>query len=223
MAASIAAVYPHMNHVGGDGFWLVREPRGRVRAIMAAGPAGTNARPELYRSHESIPPRGALAALTVPGAVGGWALALEAARGLGGKLPLDVLLGAAIRQARDGYVVTKSQARLTAEKLPELAGVPGFADLFLVNGKPPAAGATLKQGALASTLDHLAHTGLDDLYRGDVGREIAADLERIGSPVTRADLQRYRAVLAEPLSVRLEMVYNTPRRPGRLADHPGAV
>ena len=25
MAASIAAVYPHMNHIGGDGFWVVRE------------------------------------------------------------------------------------------------------------------------------------------------------------------------------------------------------
>ena len=24
MAASIASVYPHMNHIGGDGFWLVR-------------------------------------------------------------------------------------------------------------------------------------------------------------------------------------------------------
>ena len=40
MAASIAAVYPHMNHLGGDGFWLVRERGGRVRALMAPGPAG---------------------------------------------------------------------------------------------------------------------------------------------------------------------------------------
>src|ERR1035437_3272002 len=39
MAASIAAVYPHMNHIGGDGFWLTREPSGRVRAIMGAGRA----------------------------------------------------------------------------------------------------------------------------------------------------------------------------------------
>ena len=36
MAASSAAVYPHMNHIGGDGFWLVREPNKRVRAIMAS-------------------------------------------------------------------------------------------------------------------------------------------------------------------------------------------
>ena len=35
MAAAIVAVYPHMNHIGGDGFWLIRERSGRVRAIMA--------------------------------------------------------------------------------------------------------------------------------------------------------------------------------------------
>ena len=138
-----------MNHIGGDGFWLVREPKGRVRALMAAGPAGSLARPELYRGHETIPTRGPLAALTVPGAIGGWMLALEAAKTQGGKLPLDVLLGAAIGQARDGTVVTKSQARLTAEKLAELKDVPGFAEAFLPDGKPPEAGSTLKQSALA--------------------------------------------------------------------------
>src|SRR6476646_3062673 len=58
MAASIAAVYPHMNHIGGDGFWLVHEPRGRVRVFMGAGPAGAHARPELYRDREAIPARG---------------------------------------------------------------------------------------------------------------------------------------------------------------------
>ena len=25
-AATIAAVYPHMNSIGGDGFWLIRKP-----------------------------------------------------------------------------------------------------------------------------------------------------------------------------------------------------
>src|SRR6202050_3533158 len=59
MAASIAAVYPHMNHVGGDGFWLVREPSGRVRALMGAGPAGSLATVGFYRDrgHDTIPPR----------------------------------------------------------------------------------------------------------------------------------------------------------------------
>jgi gamma-glutamyltranspeptidase/glutathione hydrolase len=213
MAATIAAVYPHMNHIGGDGFWLLREPSGRVRAIMGAGPAGAKATPALYREHryDEIPPRGPLAALTVPGAVATWMLALQAAEAYGGSLPLDVLLGPAMRHAQ-GYVVTRSQARLTAEKLSECKDAPGFAGMFLVEGKPPAEGATLKQAALAATLDQLANAGLDDFYRGDVGREIAADLERIGSPVTRADLERFSARVAEPLSVALQIgaLYNTP-------------
>ena len=91
MAASIAAVYPHMNHIGGDGFWLIREPSGRVRALMGAGRAGAKATPRLYRDagYDEMPTRGALAALTVPGAIAGWMLASEAAKVAGGKLPLD--------------------------------------------------------------------------------------------------------------------------------------
>ncbi len=214
MAASIAAVYPHMNHIGGDGFWLVREPSGKVRALMGAGRAGAKATIALYRDagHDEIPPRGPLAALTVPGAVAGWALALEAAKAHGGKLPLDVLLAAAIRHARDGYTVTRSQVRLTAEKLPEMKETTGFRETFLPDGKVPEIGARLKQVAFAATLDHLAHAGLDDFYRGDVGREIAADLERIGSPVTRADLEQFRATVEAPLSVSIGAgtLYNTP-------------
>jgi gamma-glutamyltranspeptidase/glutathione hydrolase len=212
MAATIAAVYPHMNHIGGDGFWLVREPSGRVRAFMAAGRAGANARRELYRDFETIPPRGPLAALTVPAAIAGWSLALEAAKSHGARLPLGVLLGAAIRACAEGYVVTRSQAQLTTDKLAELEHVPGFAAAFLADGKPPAAGQVLRQEALGGTLDHLANAGLDDFYRGDVGREIAADLDRAGSPVTRADLAACRAVLTEPLSVAIEAgtLFNTP-------------
>ena len=214
MAASIAAVYPHMNHIGGDGFWLIREPSGRVRALMGAGRAGTKATPRFYRDagHDEIPARGPLAALTVPGAVATWTLAAEAAKAQGGKLPLELLLAAAIKHAREGYIVTRSQARLTAEKLPEMGKAVGFKDAFLFDDKVPDIGARLKQSALAATLEHLAHIGLDDFYRGDVGREISADLERIGSPVTRADLQNFRATVDEPLGVstRAGTLYNSP-------------
>src|SRR3954470_13850248 len=113
MAATIAAVYPHMTQVGGDGFWLVHQPSGRVRALMAPGRAGANARRELYREHETIPPRGPLAALTVPGAIAGWMLALEVARAHGarrargrgagtGGPPRPGRAPAAVRPARTG-------------------------------------------------------------------------------------------------------------------------
>src|SRR5262249_34959414 len=140
MAATIAAVYPHMTQLGGDGFWLVREPSGRVRALMAAGRAGANVRREPYRDYETIPPRGALPG---PAAVGGWMLALEAASAHGGRLRLGDLLAPAIAHAREGAIVTPSQARFTAEKLAELKDVPGFAPTFLLDGKPPEVGATL--------------------------------------------------------------------------------
>src|SRR4051812_24819295 len=89
MAASIAAAYPHMNHIGGDAFWLLRERNGRMRALMGAGPAGAKASFDFYREHghDEIPSRGPLAALTVPGAVATWALAQEAASAFGGRMP----------------------------------------------------------------------------------------------------------------------------------------
>jgi gamma-glutamyltranspeptidase/glutathione hydrolase len=70
----------------------------------------------------------------------------------------------------------------------------------------------MRQEKLAATLDHLANEGLDDFYRGDIAREIAADLERIGSPATRQDLANYHAIVAEPLSVAIESgtLYNAP-------------
>ncbi|MBV9954161.1 MAG: gamma-glutamyltransferase [Pseudolabrys sp.] len=214
MAASIAAVYPHMNHFGGDGFWLIREKSGRVRALMGAGGAGSKATPRLYKDagDAEIPARGPLAALTVPGAVGAIMLAADAAKAAGGKLPRDVLLAGAVRHARDGYTVTRSQARLTAEKLPEMGTASGFRETFLAEGKPPAPGAKLTQTAFAAMLEQLAHAGFEDFYRGDIGREIAADLDRIGSPVTRGDLEKYQAVVTEPLSVVTQAgtLYNTP-------------
>src|SRR5262245_23854318 len=164
MAASIAVVYPHMNGIGGDGFWLLREPSGRLRALMAAGRAGEHARPQLYRDHDTIPARGALAALTVPGAISGWMLALEAAKAQGGTLPLDVLLGHAMRQAGAGTPVARGFAALTAAVAGELKLVPGFAQTFLIDGKAPAVGEVLRQGALAATLEQLAHAGLADFY-----------------------------------------------------------
>jgi gamma-glutamyltranspeptidase len=213
MAATIAVVYPHMNSIGGDGFWLVREPKGRVRAFEGCGPAGELATLKRYRDLEvdHIPHRGPNAALTVPGAVGGWALALEYAATIGGRLALRDLLAPAIRHASQGFAVSGSQGRCRPD-LADLATAPGFAATYLVDGQWPEAGVLRRYEGLAATLDQLAEAGLDDFYRGDVGREIAADLARIGSPVTRADLARFNAVVREPLSLRLKgrTLYNFP-------------
>jgi gamma-glutamyltranspeptidase/glutathione hydrolase len=214
MAATIAVVYPHMNGIGGDGFWLIREPSGQMHAIEACGPAASLATIARYQTmeHDAIPARGADAALTVAGAVGGWAMALDLAARLGGRLPRDILLAEAIRHAHGGYAVSASEARTVPFEREALKAAPGFAEAFLAKGEWPKAGEIRTMARLADTLDHLAQAGLDDFYRGDIGREIAADLARIGAPVTRADLAAYGAVRRGPLSVRLDgwTAYNCP-------------
>ena len=138
MAATIAVVYPHMNHLGGDGFWLVREPSGKVRALMAAGAAGARATPALYRDagHDTIPTRGPLAALTVPGAVAGWMLALDAARltAAACRSPICSPLPPSTRTMASRSPPLRAQHR---GRTRELARVPDFAETFLVDGKPP--------------------------------------------------------------------------------------
>ncbi len=214
MAATISVVYPHNVSIGGDGFWLIREPGGRVRAIEACGYAGQGASIAAYRALDldAVPIRGPKAALTVPGALGGWTLALELSRARGGRLPLSLLLEDAVRRARDGYPVSASEARFDVTSDPDLVAAPGFAKAFMVDGKPAEAGTPRRAPRLADALEQLARVGLADFYRGDVGREIAADLERIGAPITRDDLARYRAQWREPLSLRLKRatLFNTP-------------
>jgi gamma-glutamyltranspeptidase/glutathione hydrolase len=214
MAATIAVVYPHMNAIGGDGFWVIREPGGRVRTIEACGPAGARATPARYRQlgYDVIPPRGPHAAVTIPGTIGGWALARELSRHEGGRLPLADLLGDAVKFGRQGYAQSPSEARTVPFEFEALKAAPGYTKTFLVDGKIPAAGTPRKAEALAATLEHLGQTGLDDFYRGDIGRELAADMDAIEAGGTRADLETYRAVLREPLSLKLagRTHYNAP-------------
>ncbi|MBB4284957.1 gamma-glutamyltransferase family protein [Roseospira goensis] len=213
-AAAIAVVYPHMNALGGDGFWLIAEPGRDPVAIRACGPAAGRATAAFYHAegHHRIPPRGPLGALTVAGAVSGWAEALAVSHAWGGRpVPLARLLEPAVRQARDGVVVTRSQAALTAAKWEELSDQPGFPETYAPDG-PPAEGAVLRYPALAVTLEHLGRTGLDDFYRGDLARTLAAGLAESGSPLTLADLEGYRATRVTPLAVDLTQ--------GRVFNHP---
>lgn len=201
MAAATAVVYPHMNGIGGDGFWLVAEPGREPVAIDACGAAGAGADLAFYRAHglTAMPWRGPLAASTVAGTVSGWAAALKLAAGWGRPLGLARLLEDAIFHARTGIAVTASQAGIAAEKLSELAGIPGFSETFLIEGAVPKEGAILSFPALAATLRRLAANGLDDFYRGETAAMIAADLARLGAPLSAADLARHQALLTRPL------------------------
>jgi len=214
-ASTIAVVYPHMNALGGDNFWLIHAPGRDVRGIDACGAAAARADMAFYRDQgfEQIPSRGPLAALTVAGAVSGWQEALRiSAEDWGGGLSLERLLEDATFLAADGIAVTRTLAENTRAKLAEMEGVPGFHETFLIDDALPAEGARFKQPRLAATLKRLAADGLDGFYRGDLARAVAADLARAGSPVALADLERHRALEVAPLSVDVagHRVFNMP-------------
>ncbi len=119
-AATIAVVYPHMNSIGGDSFWVVHAPRKAMGGIDACGSAAGLATKQWYSEHgitKTIPFRGPVAANTVAGTISGWGAALQLSKqGLGGKIPLSRLLADAIRYAEAGVPVTLSQSNLTAKK-----------------------------------------------------------------------------------------------------------
>ncbi len=206
-AATIAVVYPHMNGLGGDNFWLVSEGGRPPVGIDACGGAAGLATREHYAAlgHTAvIPSRGPLAALTVAGAVSGWQAALELSAKWGGKLPLERLLADAVHYARAGFPASSTQVKNNIGKRAELEHVPGFAAQFMPNGQHPEVGDLFKLPLLAATFEHLQRTGLDDFYRGDLARQMAAELEAAGSPLRLADLERHRALMVTPLAVRLQ-------------------
>lgn len=214
-AATIAVVYPHMNGLGGDNFWLLHTPGKTPHGIDACGGAAGLARPEFFRQHglEAIPGRGPHAALTMAGAISGWQRALDFSnRQWGGRIPLATLLAEAIAHADNGVAVTGSLAENAGQKRSELENVPGFADTYFSGGAPIEEGTRHVQPKLAATLEQLSRAGLDDFYCGDLANAMANDLEAAGSPLRRDDFARHQSLDVTPLCLQVSghRIFNMP-------------
>ncbi len=201
--AVLSVVLPQAGGGGGDGLWLVREAgsRGRTRVLDARGPVGDAVTLRAFREHgsETIPSCGPQSILTVPGAVAGWRAALELSTALGGRVPARHLLEPAIISAREGFAAPDPALRPLPSHIADEAVL---AESFLVEGGLPAAGTRLRALPLADMLAYLAQSGLDDFYRGDVGREIAQDLQALGGFLTRDDFRHFEPRWREPVSLR---------------------
>ena len=207
-AMTVAVVYPHMNGVGGDSFWLIYDGRRRVlRGLNAAGRAAAAADLETYRARfgAAIPARGGAAALTVPGVVSGWWEAHALSRdALGSPIRWNELLEDAIARACDGFAVSPGQRRETtdADDLFGPAAPPALRQaLSRVFNPALMAGERFVQTDLGRTLQEIAEGGVDTFYRGALGRRIALGAATAGSPLTEADLAGHRAEWVEPLRV----------------------
>ncbi len=211
-AAVCSVVYPHMCSIGGDNFWLIYDAKTRsVRALNGSGRSGERCSIDLYHrmgNANAIPPRGFLAANTVPGAVDGWATAHEYGRwSLGTKLLWTSLFEEAIEYAEAGYPVTPSQAMWTARNIEEgsdpLRGLQrwdGFRGTYLKpDGRPYGPGEVMKQPDLARTLRTIAYGGGRFFYEGDITRRIVRYLDGHGGVLTERDFYEHRSDWVEPI------------------------
>lgn len=200
-SAALGVVYPHMSGPGGDAFWLIYDGRtGGAHALNASGRAAAGATRERYTrgGRRSIEPRGPLAALTVPGAVDGW----WQAHARFGSRPFAECLAPAIRYARDGYPVSRGQARYTAQCRDLLAALPATAAAFLrLDGSPYRAGERMVRPQLAETLQAVAEGGRAAFYEGPIARVVGATLARLGGVLTADDFARHTSEWEEPIAI----------------------
>lgn len=105
----------------------------------------------------------------------------------------------AIGLARDGYILSQSDADIFAFGAEAFAAQPNVAAIFLKDGQTPQAGARLVQENLAKTLSMIAAEGPDAFYRGPIAEEIVAANQANGGLITAEDLAGYTVQEAEPL------------------------
>jgi gamma-glutamyltranspeptidase/glutathione hydrolase len=206
--ATIAVVYPHMNGIGGDSFWLIYDAvQQRLAGLNAAGRSAAAVDPDRYRATfgASIAPRGGPAALTVPGTVAGWWSAHVYSRGrLGSTIKWPALLEHAIGHAREGFDVSDGQRRVTAQAAPlftESVADEVRRSFWPVFHPDRLASGRFTQPELARTLVLIAEGGAEEFYRGDLGNRIVAGAAALGSPLRAADFGEHRAEWVEPLRI----------------------
>src|SRR5215208_741463 len=150
MAAVLTVVRPHMNGPGGDNFMLIRLAKtGEVVALNGSGRAGSKATPAFFAAKglKDVPGSGILS-VSVPGAVRGWADALQKH----GTITLSQALQPAIRYAERGFPVSPRLNADIIESKRKVSADPDLARIFLPNGEAPPVGSLLKQPELARTL-----------------------------------------------------------------------
>jgi gamma-glutamyltranspeptidase / glutathione hydrolase len=198
--AVIGFLEPTGNGIGGDLFAIVWSARDeRVYGLNASGraPAGVTLERVLADVGEAAEiPGTSPHSITVPGAVDGWFEMHERF----GAMPMPELLAPAIRYAREGAPVPQYIAALWA-RAPRLREQPGFARVFLPDGRPPARGERFRNPELARTLERIAAGGRDAFYRGDLAREIDEWCRRTGCHLRLEDLAAHRSEWVEPVGV----------------------
>jgi gamma-glutamyltranspeptidase / glutathione hydrolase len=160
--AAMAVVGPHLCGLGGDVLAMVSPPGAPPEALLSIGRAGAGSNAEGLRrdGHQTMPVRGDIRSVQVPGAVDGW-LALHERYG---RLPLPDVLAPAIELATDGFPASIMLA-LASHLVHALPGVGE-----LCPSGPLDIGQTVRLPGIARTLRAIAGDGRAGFYQGEFGR-----------------------------------------------------
>lgn len=196
---ALAVTHPAAGNIGGGGFMVIRFPDGSSTVMDFREKAPLRAHPEMFLDEDGeysyqIHHRSHLA-VGVPGTVAGFAQAHEKY----GSAAWAGLVEPAVALARDGFEVSERLAGSLAGRLEAFRGYPATFAQFFRDGEPYAAGDTLVQADLASTLARIRDQGRDGFYAGETARLLAEEMERGGGWITEEDLARYQAVEREPV------------------------
>jgi gamma-glutamyltranspeptidase/glutathione hydrolase len=194
---ALAVAYPEAGNLGGGGYMVIRMADGRVAALDYRETAPVAATRDMYVGPDGkvtdesvIGPK----ASGVPGAVAGM---LEAHRKFG-VLPIAKVLAPAIHLAAEGFVVDSTFFRSVAGAKYRIENYAGKA-LFFASDSAPAIGSRFAQPALARTIRLIADSGAAVFYRGSIADSIAAEMQRDGGLITKADLARYKPIWRQPI------------------------
>ncbi|MEU0138226.1 gamma-glutamyltransferase [Streptomyces sp. NPDC006296] len=209
-AAALGVTEPYSAGIGGGGYFVHYDARtGSVQTIDGRETAPRSADSSLFLENgQPIPFEDAVTSglgVGTPGTPATWEKALDA----WGTKSLGRLLEPAERLARDGFVVDETFRSQTAANQARFADFPASAELFLPGGEPPVTGSVFKNPDLARTYRTIGRKGVDELYRGELARDIvstvrkppvdpAATREVRPGDLTAKDLKAYRALRQAP-------------------------
>ncbi len=200
-AALVAGVTnPASCGIGGGGFMLIYAARkGKVYALDYREMAPRAASADMYlhdgRADEGLARTGPLA-VAVPGEIAG----IDAALKRFGTMKFQQAAAPAIKLARGGFPAGAHLAAEIQRFAPALAADPGLREVFLKpDGSAPAAGETIREKTLATTLERLGNDPATKFYRGTAANEIASYLQKRGGILRAEDLADYEPVWREPL------------------------
>lgn len=184
--------------IGGDLFAIVWDAKAKkLHGLNASGRSPKSLELEHFRKLKlkQIPTHGPLP-ISVPGCVDGW---FELHKKFG-KLPMMQILKPSIDYGEKGFPLTEIIAAGMAGSVKSYGKFPGWADVYMPNGKVPSKGMVFRNPALASTYRKIGKAGGDVFYKGAVGKEIARFVKEQDGFLTTTDLAAHKSEWVQPVS-----------------------